>query len=131
MTTLSRRILTHKPFHQEWRWSKKKVGMDVIKEYCASDVVKKATMPTDVPQSEEVRMGMLKECVLYVVKKGIMPIDVQQSVRRLDHVIWYYTVSRVEKMDTWPVGVKERMMINSRIKIPIALHSDDQDTSAK
>ena len=55
--------------------------MDVIKEYCASDVVKKATMPTDVPQSEEVRMGMLKECVLYVVKKGTMPVDVQQSVR--------------------------------------------------
>ena len=88
-------------------------------------------MPVDVPQSEEARMSMLRECVLYVVQKATMLIDVQQSVRRLDPVIWYYTVSRVEKMDTWPVGVEKRMMINSRIKIPIALHSDDQDTSAK
>ena len=38
-------------------------------------------MPTDVPQSDEARMGMLRECVLYVVKKGTMPMDVQQSVR--------------------------------------------------
>ena len=71
----------YKPFHQElWR-SGKVVRMDVLKEYCAINVVKKATMPTDVPQSEEARMGMLKECVLYVVKKGTIPMDVQQSVR--------------------------------------------------
>ena len=38
-------------------------------------------MPTDVPQSEEARMGMLNECVLYVVKKSTMPMNVQQSVR--------------------------------------------------
>ena len=52
-------------------------------------------MPTDVPQSEEAKMGMLKECVLYVVKKGTMPMDVQQSVRRLDPVISNYIASSV------------------------------------
>ena len=36
-------------------------------------------MPIDVPQSEEARMGLLKECVLDVVKKGTMPIDVPQN----------------------------------------------------
>ena len=65
-------------------------------------------MLTDVPQSEEARMGMPKECVLYVVKKGIMPMDVQQSVRRLDPVILEYTASSVEKMDILPVGVKKK-----------------------
>ena len=80
-------------------------------------------MPTDVPQSEEARMGMLKECVLYVVKKGTMPMDVQQSVRRLGPVILDYTASSVEKMDTLPVGLKRRMMINQRTDAPIAIHS--------
>jgi len=71
----------YKPFHQElWR-SRKVIRMDVLKEYYAINVVKKATMPIDVPQSEEARMGMLRECVLRVVKKGTMPMDVQQSVR--------------------------------------------------
>ena len=39
-------------------------------------------MPTDVPQSDEARMGMLRECVLYVVKKGTMPMDVQYVVKK-------------------------------------------------
>ena len=55
--------------------------MDVLKEYCAINVVEKGIMPTDVPQNDEARMSMLKECVLYVVKKGTMPMDIQQSVR--------------------------------------------------
>ena len=80
-------------------------------------------MPTDVPQSDEARMGMLRECVLYVVKKGTMPMDVQQSVRGLDPVILDYTASSVEKMDTLSVGVKRRMMVSPRTKIPIVLHS--------
>ena len=80
-------------------------------------------MPTDVPQSDEARMGMLRECVLYVVKKGTMPMDVQQSVRRLDPVILDYTASSVEKMDILPVGVKKRMTINCMAKVPIVLHS--------
>jgi len=80
-------------------------------------------MLIDVPQSEEARMGMLKECVLCVVKKGTIPMDVQQSVRRLDLVILDYTVSSVEKMDTVPVGAKKRIMINPRTKIPTTLHS--------
>ena len=79
-------------------------------------------MPIDVQQSEEVRMGMLKECVLYVVKKGTMPMDVQQSVRRLDLVILDYVASSVEKMDTLLVGVKKRMIINPMAEIPIALY---------
>ena len=52
-----------------------------VKRIVCLNVVKRATMPTDVPQSDEARMGMLRECVLYVVKKGTMPMDVQQSVR--------------------------------------------------
>ena len=67
----------------------------------------KATMPIDVPQSEEARMGLLKECVLTVVKKGTMPIVVQQSVRGLGPIILDYIVSSAEKMDTLPVGVKK------------------------
>ena len=65
-------------------------------------------MPTDVPQSDEARMGMLRECVLYVVKKDTMPMDVQQSIKRLDSVILDYTASIAEKMDTLPVGVKKK-----------------------
>jgi len=107
MTTLSRRILVHKPFHQKWRCSIKVIEMDVLKEYCAINAVEKGTMPTDVPQNNEARMSMLRECVLYVVKKGTIPMDVQQSVRRLDSMILDYTVSSVEKMDTLPVGVKK------------------------
>ena len=42
-------------------------------------MVKKATMPIDVPQNEKVEMDMLKECVLDVVKKGIMPIAVHKE----------------------------------------------------
>ena len=82
--------------------------MDVLKEYCAINVVEKGTMPTDVPQNDEARMSMLRECVLYVVKKGTIPMDVQQSVRRLDSMILDYTVSSVEKIDTLPVDVKKR-----------------------
>ena len=80
-------------------------------------------MLTDVPQSAEARMGMLKECVLYVVNTGTIPMDVQQSVRRLDPVILDYIASTVEKTDTLPVGVKNRMMINPRTEIPTTLHS--------
>ena len=43
-----------------------------------------------------------------------MLIDVQQSVRRLDPVISDYIASSVEKMDTSPVGVKKKMIINDR-----------------
>ena len=32
MTTLSRRILMHEPFYIELWWSKKEVGMDILKE---------------------------------------------------------------------------------------------------
>ena len=110
-TTLSRRILVHKPFHQKWRCSIKVIEMDVLKEYCAINVVEKGTMPIDVPQGEEVRMGLLKECVLAVVKKGIMPIVVQQNIRELGLVIRNYTASSVEKTDILQVGV------------PIAPHS--------
>jgi len=80
-------------------------------------------MAIDVPQSEEARMGLLKECVLTVVKKGTMPIVVQQSVRGLGPMILDYIASGVEETDILPVGVKKRMMINPRTKIPIALHS--------
>ena len=80
-------------------------------------------MPTDVPQSDEARMGMLRECVLYVVKKGTMPMDVQQSIIRLGPVILDYIASSVEKMDTLPVGVKKRMIINPTARAPITLHS--------
>ena len=69
-------------------------------------------MPADVPQSEEARTSMLRECVLWVVKKATMLIDVQQSVRRLDPVISDYIASSVEKMDTSPVGVKKKIIIN-------------------
>ena len=80
-------------------------------------------MPIDVPQSKEARMGLLKECVLAVVKKGTMPMDVQQSIRRLDPMILDYIASSMEKLDTLPVGVKRRMMINPRTEAPIAIHS--------
>ena len=80
-------------------------------------------MPIDVPQSEEAKMGLLKECVLAVVKKGTMPIAVQQIVRGLGPMILDYTASSVEKMDTLSVGVKRRRMISPRTKIPIVLHS--------
>ena len=87
------------------------------------DVVKKATMPINVLQSEEARMGLLKECVLTVVKKGTMPIAVQQSVRGLGPMILDYIASSVGKMDTLLVGVKKRIQINLWTKIPIAMHS--------
>jgi len=86
-------------------------------------MVKKATMLIDIQQSEEARMGMLKECVLYVAKKGTMPMDDQQSIRRLDPMILDYIASSVEKIDTLPVGVKRRMMINPRTESLIAIHS--------
>jgi len=82
-------------------------------------------MPTDVPQNNEARMSMLRECVLYVVKKGTIPMDVQQSVRRLDSMILDYTVSSVEKTDILPVGVKKKkMIINSRIEVHEDLRGD-------
>ena len=52
-----------------------------------------------------------------------MPIDVQESVRKLGHVILDYIASSAEKMDTLLVGVKKRIQINLRTKIPIAMHS--------
>ena len=75
-------------------------------------MVKKATMPINVLQSEEARMGLLKECVLDVVEKGTMAMDAQPSVRRLNPMILDYIASSAEKMDTLPVGVK-KMVINS------------------
>ena len=80
-------------------------------------------MPINVLQSEEARMGLLKECVLDVVEKGTMPMDVQPSVRRLNPMILDYIASSVGKMDTLLVGVKKRIKINLRTKIPIAMHS--------
>jgi len=81
--------------------------MGVLKEYSAINVVRKVTMPINVPQNEKVRMGMLKECVLDVVTKGIMPIVVQQSIRRPGPVMLDYTASSFEKMNILPVGVKK------------------------
>ena len=52
-----------------------------------------------------------------------MPMDVQQSITRLDPVILDYIASSVEKIDTLPVGVKRRMMINPRTEALIAIHS--------
>jgi len=88
-------------------------------------------MPTDVPQNDEARMSMLRECVLYVVKKGTIPMDVQQSVRRLDPVILDYTASSVEKMDTLPVGVKKKMIINSMTEVHEDLRDDTRHPSQK
>ena len=50
-------------------------------------MVKKATMPIDVPQNEKVRMGMLRGYALDVVKEATMPTGVQRSVRELDPVM--------------------------------------------
>ena len=80
-------------------------------------------MPIDVPQSEEARMGLLKECVLTMLKEGTIQKAVQQSVRGLGPMILDYIASGVEETDILLVGVKKRMMINPRTKIPIALHS--------
>ena len=88
-------------------------------------------MPTDVSRSDEARMGMPKECVLYVVKKGTIPMDVQQSVRRLDPVTLDYTASSVEKMDTLPVGVKKKMIINSMTEVHEDLRDDTRHPSQK
>ena len=79
-------------------------------------------MLTDVPQSEEARMGMPKECVLYVVKKGTMPMGVQRSVRELDPGMRDYTASSMEKTDILSVDVKKGMIINPMTQVPIAMH---------
>jgi len=50
-------------------------------------------------------------------------MDVQQSIIRLGPVILDYIASSVEKMDTLPVGVKKRMIINPTARAPITLHS--------
>ena len=105
--------------------------MNVLKEYCAINAVEKGTMPTDVPQNNEARMSMLRECVLYVVKKGTIPMDVQQSVRRLDPVTLDYTASSVEKMDTLPVGVKKKIIINSMTEVHEDLRDDTRHPSQK
>ena len=76
-------------------------------------------MPIDVPQSEEARMGLLKECVLTVVKKGTMPIAVQQSVRGLGPMILDSIASSAEETDILLVGVKRGMIINRMSKVPI------------
>ena len=88
-------------------------------------------MPIDVPQSEEVRMGLLKECVLAVVKKGTMPIAVQQSVRGLGPMILDYIASSAEKMDTLPVGVKKKMVINSMTEVQEDLRGDTRPQARK
>ena len=51
-------------------------------------------------------------------------MDVQQSVRRLDSMILDYTISSVEKMDTLPVGVKRKMIINSMTEVHEDLRGD-------
>ena len=81
-------------------------------------------MPTDVPQSEEARMGMPKECVLYVVKKGTMPMGVQRSVRELDPVMRDYTASSMEKTDILPVDVKKKVINNSMTEVHEDLRGD-------
>ena len=88
-------------------------------------------MPIDVPQSEEARMGLLKECVLTVVKKGTMPIAVQQSVRGLGPMILDYIASSAEKMDTLPVGVKKKMVINSMTEVQEDLRGDTRPQARK
>ena len=57
------------------------VRMGMLKK-CVLYIVKKDTMPIDVPQSEEAMMGLLKGSILDVVKKGTMPMSVQQSVKK-------------------------------------------------
>ena len=83
-------------------------------------------MPIDVPQSEEARMGLLKECVLTVVKKGTMPIAVQQSVRGLGSMILDCIASSAEKTDILPVGVKKKMIINSMTEVHEDLRGDSR-----
>ena len=85
-------------------------------------------MLTDVSQSEEARMGMPKECVLYVVKKGTMPMGVQQSIRKQDPD---YTVSSVEKMDILLVDVKKKMIINSMTEVHEDLRGDIRPQARK
>ena len=53
-----------------------------------------------------------------------MPIAVHKSVRRLDLVILDYTTSSLEKMDTLPVGVKKKMVINSMTEVHEDLRGD-------
>ena len=60
-----------------------------------------------------------------------MPMDVQQSVRRLDPVILDYTAPSVEKMDSLPVGVKKKMIINSRIEVHEDFRGDTRPPSQK
>ena len=60
-----------------------------------------------------------------------MPMDVQQSVRRLDPVILDYTASSVEKMDTLPVGVKKKMIINSMTEVHEDLRDDTRHPNQK
>ena len=86
-------------------------------------------MPIDVPENEKVEMGMLKECVLDVVKKGIMPIVVQPSIGEQDPMMRDYTVSSVEKIDTLPVGVKRKMIINSMTEVYEDLRGDTRHPS--
>ena len=88
-------------------------------------------MPTDVPQNNEARMSMLRECVLYVVKKGTIPMDVQQSIRRPGPVILDYIASGLEKMDTLLVGVKRKMIINSMTEVHEDLRDDTRHPSQK
>ena len=64
-----------------------------------------------------------------VEKKGIMPIAVHKSVRRLDLVILDYTTSSLEKMDTLPVGVKRKMIINSMTEVHQDLRGDTRHPS--
>jgi len=88
-------------------------------------------MPIDVPQSEEAKMGLLKEYVLAMVKKGTMPIAVQQSVRGLGPMILDYIASSVEKMDILLVGVKRKMIINSMTEVHEDLRGDTRPQTRK
>ena len=58
-------------------------------------------------------------------------MDVQQSIRWLDPVTLDYTASSVEKMDTLPVGVKKKMIINSMTEVHEDLRDDTRHPSQK
>ena len=60
-----------------------------------------------------------------------MPIAVQQSVRGLGPMILDYIASSAEKMDTLPVGVKKKMVINSMTEVQEDLRGDTRPQARK
>ena len=60
-----------------------------------------------------------------------MAIAVLQSVRGLGPMILDYIASSAEKMDTLPVGVKKKMVINSMIEVQEDLRGDTRPQARK